>query len=153
MARFEASMHRWVAMSEGDYSIGLINDSKYGYDARGQRIRMTLIKSGTYPFETADRETHRCRYGLTFANGPDAIATIARRAESFSHPMVPTIWVLQRPMPKRRLIWCILGYPILRSMPSRQAKLPTRSSSDLLKKAIVVRRQNCPSAFRSRASA
>ncbi|WP_162654868.1 glycoside hydrolase family 38 C-terminal domain-containing protein [Lentilitoribacter sp. Alg239-R112] len=88
MARFEASMHRWVAMSEGDYTVALINDSKYGYDARGQRIRMTLIKSGIFPFETADREQHHCRYGLTFATGSNTIATISRRAEAFSHPLM-----------------------------------------------------------------
>lgn len=86
-ARFEASMHKWVALSEQDYAVALINDSKYGYDSRDGGLRITLVKSGTYPFETADQEEHRFRYGLTVANGRSVLTDIARRAECFSHPL------------------------------------------------------------------
>lgn len=85
-ARFEASMHRWVAMREGDYAVGLVNDCKYGYDAKGQAIRLTLIKSGTYPFDGADQEEHRFRYGLTVAS-VDCLSVIANRAAEFSAPL------------------------------------------------------------------
>jgi alpha-mannosidase len=85
-ARFEASMHRWVAMHEGDYAVGLVNDCKYAYDAKGQSLRLTLIKSGTYPFDGADQEEHRFRYGLTVASG-DTLPTIANRAAEFSAPL------------------------------------------------------------------
>lgn len=86
-ARFEASMHRWLALAEPDLAVALINDSKYGYDARGGKPRITLIKSGIHPFPEADREPHHVRYGITLAHGPAALATIARRAEAFSHPL------------------------------------------------------------------
>lgn len=86
-ARFEASMHRWVARAESDLAIGLINDCKYGYDARGGKLRLTLIKSAIHPFAEADRETHRMRYGITIARGASPLAKVARVAEAFSHPL------------------------------------------------------------------
>lgn len=86
-ARFEASMHRWIALSEAELAVGLINDSKYGYDARDGRPQLTLIKSGIHPFPEADREHHRIRYGITIAHGSEALARVARRAEAFSHPL------------------------------------------------------------------
>lgn len=86
-ARFEASMHKWVALTESGYGAAVLNDCKYGYDARNGDLRITLIKSGIYPFETADQEEHRFRYALTIAHGEAALTTIARRAECFSHPL------------------------------------------------------------------
>lgn len=86
-ARFEASMHRWVARAESELAIGLINDCKYGYDARGGRLRLTLIKSAVHPLADADRETHRIRYGITVARGASPLERVARAAEAFSHPL------------------------------------------------------------------
>jgi alpha-mannosidase len=73
-------------------AVALINDCKYGYDARDGKLRITLLKSGIHPFAEADRETHRVRYGITVAHGGAPLTTIARRAEAFSHPLraIPT---------------------------------------------------------------
>ncbi len=86
-ARFEASMHRWVAFEEEDYSIAILNDCKYGYSAKDTSLGITLIKSGTYPHPTADQEQHICRYAVSPVSGNNRTAKINRRAADFSKPL------------------------------------------------------------------
>ena len=45
-ARYEVCAHRWADLSEGDYGVSLLNDCKYGYDAQGHTLRLTLLKAG-----------------------------------------------------------------------------------------------------------
>lgn len=45
-----------MILSEGAYGVSLINDCKYGYDIKDGVMRLTLIKSGTYPNPDADHE-------------------------------------------------------------------------------------------------
>ncbi|WP_026790117.1 alpha-mannosidase [Pleomorphomonas oryzae] len=63
-ARFETLMHRWVDLSDGDAGLAVLNDCKYGYDARGNRLRITLLKSPVYPWPDADQGEHRFRLAL-----------------------------------------------------------------------------------------
>lgn len=63
-ARFEAPAQHWVDMSEGDYGCALLNDCKYGYDAKHAVLRLTLIKSSTMPDPEADQGLHRFTYAL-----------------------------------------------------------------------------------------
>lgn len=86
-ARFEASMHRWVAFDEADFAIGVLNDCKYGYSAKDTHFGLTLIKSGIYPHPTADQEHHMCRYALTVSEGLDRLETINQRALDFAVPL------------------------------------------------------------------
>jgi len=87
-ARFEASMHRWVAFEEAEFSIGVLNDCKYGYGARDTQMGVTLIKSGIYPHPSADREEHLCRYAITINDGPNLVEKINRQAMDFATPLV-----------------------------------------------------------------
>ena len=86
-AKFEASMHRWIDLSEPDFGAALLNDCKYGYDARGTSVRLTLIKSGIWPNEQADIGEHRFRYALSLHHGRFGPDNIPRRAEAFSAPL------------------------------------------------------------------
>lgn len=63
-ARFETLMHRWVDLSDADAGLAVLNDCKYGYDARGNRLRITLLKSPVYPWPEADQGEHRIRLTL-----------------------------------------------------------------------------------------
>jgi len=63
-ARFETVAHKWVDLSEGDYGVSLLNDCKYGHDVQGNVIRLTLLKSATYPDPNADLGEHRFTYSL-----------------------------------------------------------------------------------------
>lgn len=58
-ARFEASMHRFVDMSEPDFGAALLNDSKYAYDAVEQKVRLSLVRGSGFPDPDADRGEHR----------------------------------------------------------------------------------------------
>ncbi len=86
-ARFEASMHRWVDMSETDFGAALINDSKYGYDALEQTVRLTLLRGSVFPSPDADLGEHRIRYGLFVHDGVQDLAQVHRAAERFNNPI------------------------------------------------------------------
>ncbi|WP_375450077.1 alpha-mannosidase [uncultured Devosia sp.] len=86
-ARFEASMHRWVDMSENDFGAALINDCKYAYDALEQTVRLTLLRGPTFPSPDADIGEHRLRYGLFIHDGVADLAEVHRAAERFNNPI------------------------------------------------------------------
>ncbi|ODT66707.1 MAG: hypothetical protein ABS75_26430 [Pelagibacterium sp. SCN 63-23] len=86
-ARFEASMHRWVDLSEADFGIALINDSKYAYDCHEQSVRLTLVRGSTFPSPDADLGEHRIRYGLFVHEGVADLAQVHRAAERFNNPI------------------------------------------------------------------
>ncbi|WP_246739734.1 glycoside hydrolase family 38 C-terminal domain-containing protein [Martelella sp. HB161492] len=86
VARFECPMQRWVSMSEPGFGAAFLTDSKYGYDARGTTLRLTLLRSPTWPFDGADQGVHRFRYGIMLHRGI-AASQIPARAEAFNQPL------------------------------------------------------------------
>lgn len=54
LAKFEVSAHKWADLSEGDYGVSILNDSKYGYDIFENRMRITLMRSPNCPDRTSD---------------------------------------------------------------------------------------------------
>jgi len=85
-ARFETVMHRWVDLSEPGFGVALVNDCKYGYDMRGSTLRLTVLKSPTYPWPEADQGEHRFRYGLVVHGGLLA-DDVPGRAEAYNLPL------------------------------------------------------------------
>lgn len=63
-AKFEVCGHRFVDISENDYGVSILNDSKYGYDTESNRIGLTLIKSPIRPDKLADKTTHYFTYSI-----------------------------------------------------------------------------------------
>ncbi len=63
-ARFETAAQKWADLSEGDYGVALLNDSKYGYDVHDNVLKLTLLKSPTSPDPVADQGEHRMVYSL-----------------------------------------------------------------------------------------
>ena len=57
-AKFEVPALRWADLGDGQHGFSLINDSKYGYDAVGNVLRLTLLRSPTWPDPDADRGQH-----------------------------------------------------------------------------------------------
>lgn len=86
-ARFETAMHRWVDLSEPGFGLALLNDCKYGYDAKGTDLRLTILRSPTYPWPDADQGEHRFRYALAVHNGLFEGDGIPAKAEAFNHPL------------------------------------------------------------------
>lgn len=64
LAKFEVVGHKWADLSDGGYGISLLNDCKYGYDIKGNVMRLTLLKSPTYPDPEADLGVHEFTYAL-----------------------------------------------------------------------------------------
>ncbi len=86
LARFETCAHKWVDLSEGDYGVSLLNDSKYGHDVHGNTMRLTLIKSASAPDPSADVGIHHFRYALYPHAGTWREAKIPHRAYELNHP-------------------------------------------------------------------
>lgn len=84
-ARFETSMHRWVDLSEPGFGVAALNDCKYGYDAKGSTLRLTLIKSPVFPWPEADRGEHRFRYALLVHDGD--LQAVHNAATAFNIPL------------------------------------------------------------------
>ena len=63
-AKFEVPAQKWVDLSEGGHGVSLLNDSKYGHDIQGNVIRLTLLRSPSYPDPSADFGDHEFVYSL-----------------------------------------------------------------------------------------
>lgn len=84
-ARFETSMHRWVDLSETGFGVAALNDCKYGYDAKGSTLRLTLVKSPIFPWPEADQGEHHFRYALLVHAGD--LQAVHNAATAFNQPL------------------------------------------------------------------
>jgi alpha-mannosidase len=63
-ARFEVPAMRWADLGDSEHGFSLINESKYGYDAKDNVLRLSLLRSPTWPDAEADRGHHHFGYAL-----------------------------------------------------------------------------------------
>jgi alpha-mannosidase len=63
-AKFEVPAHRWADLSEPGFGASLLNNCKYGYDCRGNVLRLSLLRAPTNPDPGADRGEHEFTYAL-----------------------------------------------------------------------------------------
>jgi alpha-mannosidase len=87
MAKFEVCAHKWVDLSEADLGVALINESKYGFDVRGNVIRMSLLRSPKAPDPLCDMGTHRFSYMLLPHFAPFRHADVVAQAYAFNAPV------------------------------------------------------------------
>lgn len=64
LAKFEVSAHKWADLSESDYGVSILNDSKYGYDIYENRMRITLMRSPNCPDRTSDHGINTFTYSF-----------------------------------------------------------------------------------------
>ncbi|MEK0192175.1 alpha-mannosidase, partial [Microcoleus anatoxicus] len=57
-AKWEVPILRWTDISNDDFGVSLLNDCKYGCDLQPNQIRLTLLRSSTWPDEQADIGIH-----------------------------------------------------------------------------------------------
>jgi alpha-mannosidase len=86
-AKFEVPALRWADLGNGKHGFSLINESKYGYDAKGNLLRLSLLRSPTWPDPDADRGRHRFRYSLYPHGGTWKQAMTVRRGYDFNYPL------------------------------------------------------------------
>lgn len=63
-ARYEVPAHRWADLSEGDYGVSLLSDCKYGYETKGNLMRVSLLRSPVDPDPRADEGEHHFTYAI-----------------------------------------------------------------------------------------
>jgi alpha-mannosidase len=63
-AQFEVPAMRWADISDGKHGLSLLNNSKYGYDAKGNVLRLSLLRSPEWPDPHADEGHHEFTYSL-----------------------------------------------------------------------------------------
>lgn len=86
-ARFEVCGHKWADLSEGDYGVSLLSDSKYGWDIRDNVMRLTLLKGAISPDPEADLGRHRFTYSLYPHTGDWRAAQTVQRAYELNVPV------------------------------------------------------------------
>jgi alpha-mannosidase len=63
-AQFEVPAQRWADLGDGQHGFSLINDAKFGYDDKDNVLRLTLLRSPTWPDPVADRGHQHFSYAL-----------------------------------------------------------------------------------------
>jgi len=69
-AQFEVPALRWADLGDARHGFSLLNESKYGYDDSGNVLRISLLRSPTWPDPVADRGHHHFTYAL-YPHGGD----------------------------------------------------------------------------------
>lgn len=62
--QFEVPAHKWVDLSEKTHGVALLSRQSYGYSAKGNVLKLSLLRAPTYPNPTADRGAHDFCYAL-----------------------------------------------------------------------------------------
>ncbi|HUB31352.1 MAG TPA: glycoside hydrolase family 38 C-terminal domain-containing protein [Terracidiphilus sp.] len=86
-AQFEVPAQYWADLGDGKHGLSLINDSKFGYDAVGNLLRLTLLRSPTWPDPEADRGHHDFHYALYPHSGTWKDAMTVRRGWEYNYPL------------------------------------------------------------------
>ena len=90
-AKVEVPAENWADVSTGGYGVSLLNNSKYGYDIKGNTMRLSLLRSPKWPDPTADRGKHSIEYALYPHTGTWKDAGTIRRGDEFNDPLVAVI--------------------------------------------------------------
>lgn len=86
-ARFEVCAHRWADLSEAGYGVALLNDCKYGYDVRGDTLRLSLLRAPTAPDPQCDQGRHRFTYALLPHTGDPFVGGVLEAASALNAPL------------------------------------------------------------------
>ena len=79
---------QWVDISDEEYGLSLLSDTKYGFDVRGNTIRMTLVRTSYEPDPAPDVGEHNFRYALYPHMGNWKDADTARKGYELNHPLI-----------------------------------------------------------------
>ncbi|WP_158943004.1 glycoside hydrolase family 38 C-terminal domain-containing protein [Granulicella sp. S190] len=86
-AQFEVPAMRWADLGDDKQGVSILNDSKYGYDAVGNTLRITLLRSPTWPDADADRGHQHFVYSIYPHTGTWKQAQTVRRGYELNDPL------------------------------------------------------------------
>jgi alpha-mannosidase len=90
-AQFEVPAMRWADLGDGKHGLSVINESKYGYDAVGNTLRLTLLRSPKWPDAEADMGHHHFHYALYPHEGTWKDALTVRHGYEYNYPLTAVV--------------------------------------------------------------
>jgi len=87
-ARFEGCGHRWGDLSEAGYGVAILNDAKYGYEALGSDLMLSLLRSPLYPDPLADEGEHHFTYSVFPHIGDWSEGNVVAEAFALNSPLI-----------------------------------------------------------------
>ncbi|PYX47853.1 MAG: alpha-mannosidase, partial [Acidobacteria bacterium] len=88
LAQFEVPAQRWADISDSKHGFSLLNDCKYGYDAKGNVLRLSLLRSPEWPDPHADEGHHEFTYSLYPHSGGWKDALTIRRGYELNYKLL-----------------------------------------------------------------
>jgi alpha-mannosidase len=86
-AQFEVPALGWGDISDAKHGFSLLNDCKYGYDAKGNVLRLSLLRSPEWPDPHADEGHHEFTYSLYAHGGTWRDAQTIRRGYELNYKL------------------------------------------------------------------
>ena len=86
--KFEVPALQWADLSDATHGVSLLNDCKYGYDAKGNVLRLSLLRSPEWPDPHADEGRHEFTYSFYPHGGNWRDALTVRRGYELNYPML-----------------------------------------------------------------
>jgi alpha-mannosidase len=87
-AQFEVPALRWADISDARHGFSLLNDCKYGYDAKGNVLRLSLLRSPEWPDPHADEGRHEFTYSLYPHGGSWRDALTVRQGYELNYKLI-----------------------------------------------------------------
>jgi alpha-mannosidase len=87
-AKFEVPALEWGDISDAKHGFSLLNDSKYGYDAKGNVLRLSLLRSPEWPDPHADEGLHEFTYSMYAHPGTWREAETVRRGYELNYELL-----------------------------------------------------------------
>ena len=90
----ETFAHHWADLSDGDYGIAVLNDSKYGWDKPADNtLRLSLLHTPSTEKRYADQRDldfgrHTMTYSLVGHDGDHNRAGVVEKAELLNQPLL-----------------------------------------------------------------
>jgi alpha-mannosidase len=90
-AQFEVPAMRWADLGDGKHGLSVLNQTKYGYDAVGNTLRLTLLRSPKWPDPEADMGRHHFHYALYPHAGTWKDALTVRHGYEYNYPLTAVV--------------------------------------------------------------
>ncbi len=78
---------KWADLSDENFGITLVNDSKYGHSCVDNTLRLTLIRSSYDPDPLPEVSDHEIKFAISTHKGACDVCAATRLGEEFNSPM------------------------------------------------------------------
>ena len=85
-ARFESVAQKWADKSENNYGVAILNDGKYGFGVDDGDISLTILKSGSFPFDGASDFIPAFTYSILPHSGNRCDGGVVEKAYVLNRP-------------------------------------------------------------------